>query len=128
MSTQDKCKKCGERYTNSTHKWCKSCHINNLKENFKNWTSKNENIDDIIRKMQLKINEWNDIIFEWIPYDQFNDIKRIYKSADFDTYSAIWKDGPLIYDYENKNEYVRDPDKKFIVGWFNISNAILVKV
>ena len=47
--------------------------------------------------MQLEINEWDDIVVEWIPYNQFTDIKEIRK-GDFETvYSAIWKDGPLHY-------------------------------
>ena len=52
--------------------------------------------------MQLKRNFHDDIIFEWIPYNQFDDIKEIRK-GDFATiYSAIWKGGPLYY---NKNKY-----------------------
>ncbi|GET03553.1 kinase-like domain-containing protein [Rhizophagus clarus] len=45
--------------------------------------------------------------FEWIPYNQFNDIKEIAK-VDFTTlYSAIWLDGPLKYDHNRHN---RDSD------------------
>jgi len=71
------------------YKWCKSCQINNLKGNFTNWTSENEKIDNFIQEMQLKINKYNDIIFEWIPYNQFSDIKEISR-GDFATlHSAI---------------------------------------
>jgi hypothetical protein len=31
------------------HKWCKFCHINHLKNNFTNWTSGNEIIDNFIQ-------------------------------------------------------------------------------
>ncbi|PKY28680.1 hypothetical protein RhiirB3_444964 [Rhizophagus irregularis] len=84
-----KCGKCGKKYTDMTNKWCKSCQINHLKNNFTNWTSKNEKIDNFIQKIQLKINNYNDIIFEWIPYDQFTD-----KSDKYD-FIEIWKNGPL---------------------------------
>ncbi len=47
--------------------------------------------------MHLKINNYYDIIFEWIPYNQFNNIKEISKDDFSTTFSAIWKDGPLIY-------------------------------
>ncbi|CAB5380269.1 unnamed protein product [Rhizophagus irregularis] len=33
-----------------------------------NWISGNEKIDDFIQEMQLKINEYHDEVFEWIPY------------------------------------------------------------
>ena len=74
--------------------------INNLRENLKNWASGDEKIDNFIEEMQLKIDEYDDdddddLVFEWIPYDQFNDIKEIEKNDDFTVYSAIWKDGPL---------------------------------
>ena len=60
------CRKCGKEYTNVYRNWCKPCQIDNLKGNFINWTSGNKKIDDSI-----------DIVFEWIPYNQFNDFKEI---------------------------------------------------
>ena len=61
--------------------------------------------------MQLEINSYNEIIFEWIPYNQFNDIKEIYKD-DFETvYSAIWTDGPLNCD-KYKKVYKRNQNEK----------------
>ena len=68
------CKKCGEEYVNDFG-WCKPCQIDNLKGNFT--TSGNEKIDNFIQEMQLKIDRYNDILFEWIPYNQFSDIKEI---------------------------------------------------
>ncbi|RGB28689.1 kinase-like domain-containing protein, partial [Rhizophagus diaphanus] len=47
--------------------------------------------------MQLKIKSEDDIIFEWIPYNQFNKIEKIGKGGFATVYSAIWKDGPLFY-------------------------------
>ncbi|CAB5382515.1 unnamed protein product [Rhizophagus irregularis] len=41
--------------------------------------SGNEKIDDLIQKIQSKINDPNDIVFEWIPYDQFDGIEEISK-------------------------------------------------
>jgi hypothetical protein len=87
------CKKCGEIYTKIDYKWCKSCQMNDLKQNFTNWTS-----DKLIQEMQLKIKNHDDIIVEWIPYDQFIDIKKIDKDNFNIFYSAIWINGPLKYD------------------------------
>ena len=97
------CNKCGEQYTNIHRNWCKPCQIDNLKGNFTNWTSENEKIDDFIQEMQLKIDKYNDIVFEWIPYNQFSDIKEIGRGGFATVYSAIWKDGPLEYDEEIRN-------------------------
>ncbi|GES95323.1 kinase-like domain-containing protein [Rhizophagus clarus] len=90
------CEKCGNEYDKLKSKyikWCKQCQINNLKNNFTNWTSGNEKIDDFIHKMQLKINKHDDIIFEWIPY-KFFDIKE---NIECGSAIAMWKNGPLIY-------------------------------
>jgi hypothetical protein len=37
--------------------------------------SGNEKIDDFIQERQLKTNK-NDVVFEWIPYNQFNEIGK----------------------------------------------------
>ena len=48
--------------------------------------------------MQLKINDYKDIIFEWIPYNQFININE-----GKDKFSlATWKSGPLLW---NKSEF-----------------------
>ncbi len=123
------CEKCGEIYT---YRWCESCQIDDLKKNFTNWTSGNEIVDDFIQDIQLKINGYNDIIVEWIPYNQFDNVKEISKD-DLDTiYSAIWKDGPLYYclykkEYERKlgNKQVA---LKYLSNSQNITNELLYKV
>src|SRR3954454_19605813 len=92
----------------SIHEWYKPCYLNYLRANFTNWTSKNEKIDNIIQKMQLKTDNPTDIIYEWIPYNQFNDIKEIGKGGFATVYSAIWKNGPLYY----TNKYNRNPNMK----------------
>ncbi|CAB4410384.1 unnamed protein product [Rhizophagus irregularis] len=125
----DYCKNCGEIY--QYQYWCKICQVNKLKENFINWTSGNEKIDNIIQEMQLKINDYNDIIFEWIPYNQFNYIKEIGKGGFATVYSAIWMDGPLRYDYD-KMKYERSPNKqvalKCLHNSHNITNEFLNEV
>ena len=100
----DSCKKCGEEYTIVYEKWCKPCQIDNLKTT--NLTSGNEKIDNFIQEMQLKIKDDESIVFEWIPYNQFSDIKEIGRGGFATVYSAIWKDGPLKYNIISK-EYTR---------------------
>src|ERR1700722_1910005 len=79
------------------YKWCKLCQINYLEKNFTNWSG-NKIIDDFIQEMRLKMNSFWDIVFEWIPYNKFSDIKEIGKSGFNTIYSATWKDGQLCYD------------------------------
>ena len=104
-------------------KWCQSCQINYLKENFIKWTSGNKEIDDVIQEIQLGIYDFNDIVFEWIPYNQFDDIKEISKGSFATVYSAIWKDGPLKYDKDNA-EYTRKSDKNVVLKYLHNSQKI----
>ena len=102
MSSQNKkCYTCDEIHTNE-FKWCDQCHINYFRERFTNWTSGNEKIDNFIQEMRLKIDKYDDIIFEWIPYNQFSDIKEIGKCGFATVYSATWKNGPLNYNKDIK--------------------------
>jgi hypothetical protein len=58
--------------------------------------------------MKLKINSPNDIIFEWIPYYWFDNMKNINSNYAI----AKWEAGPL---YWNKNIYKRGKDKMNIM-------------
>ena len=81
--------------------------------------------------MQLKINSEKDIIFEWIPYNQLDNLKEINKGDFVTVYSAIWKDGPLQYNGYEK-EYSRNSDKKVALKCLhnsqNISSEFLNEV
>jgi hypothetical protein len=48
-------------------------------------------------------------IIEWIPYNQFNEIKKTGNNNS----SAIWKDGPLCY-YSSMDS-TRDSNKKAVL-------------
>jgi hypothetical protein len=120
------CVKCDELYTNVYDKWCEPCQINYLKRNFTNWTSENEKIDQFIQEMQLKINKYDDTVFEWISYSQFSSIKEIFNDEHITVYSAVWKDGPLNYD-SSKYEYIRNQYKVVTLKCLNNSQDITDK-
>jgi hypothetical protein len=105
------CKKCG--YNCHYYEWCQPCQLSHLRENFKNWTSGNEKVDNLIQEMQLKVNSIYYNIFEWIPYAQFDDIKGNSK-----LFLAIWKDGPLRYEFA-KNKYIREKNRDIILKYFS---------
>ncbi|GES81570.1 kinase-like domain-containing protein [Rhizophagus clarus] len=54
------CETCSKICTDLRRCWRSPCKINNLKQNFTNWTSGNEKIDEFIQEMQLKINRYDD--------------------------------------------------------------------
>ena len=94
-------------------------------------TSKNKKVDNLIQEMQLKIKNKNDIVIEWIPYNQFNNIEGINK-GDFTTvYSAVWKNGPLNYNDYIK-DYIRNSDKEVTLRCLhnshNVTNDLLSEV
>ena len=80
-----------------------------IKNNLTNW-SRNKKIDDFIQKMQLEISEYNNVV-EWIPYNQFVNIKKIGKDDDniATMYLAIWSNGSLYFD---KEKWMRKSNEK----------------
>jgi len=76
--------------------------------------------------MQLKINCPCEKVFEWIPYDQFDNIKNVNKDG-----LAIWKSGPLNYNL-SENEYIRIQNQKvglrYLYNSQNMISQILNKV
>jgi len=127
MSSQKafwRCKKCGEQYVN-TNGWCNPCEINDLKNNFTNWTSGNEIIDNLIQGMQLKIDSRDDVIFEWVPYDRFHNIEEKGEDGFAKIYSATWngvvnKSGTMKFDRKVALKYLCSPQ--------NLTNESLNKV
>ena len=93
--------------------------------------SGNKKVDNLIQEMQLKIKNKNDIVFEWISYNQFDNIEKINKGDYATIYSAIWNNGPLNYD-DDKKEYIRKSDKKVTLKCLhdsqNITNELLNEV
>jgi hypothetical protein len=87
--------------------------------NLINWTSGNEKIDNFIIEM---LN--NNTILEWIPYNQFNEIKEAGKNNSITVYLAIWKNGPLYYN-DLYGKYMRDSNKEVTLKYLqNSQNTI----
>jgi hypothetical protein len=122
------CEECDKKYTDINRKWCKPCQINYLKRNFITWTSGNEKIDQFIQEMQLKIDSYNDIIFEWIPYNQFYNIKEIGKCGYTTVHSAIWKYGLLCYDENMSNSHEEIQDEKVTLKYLCNSQYMINKL
>jgi hypothetical protein len=119
------CLTCDEQYIHPHYyyKWCKSCQISYLKENFEKWTSGNERINNFIQEMQSKIENYYDTVTEWIPYDKFDNVEEMAK-YDFTTFHlANWKDGPLEHN-ESTTKYERNPNKAVVLKYlYNNQNV-----
>ena len=73
--------------------------------------------------MHLRIKNNKDIVFEWIPYNQLNNIEEISKGDLATIYSAIWNDGPLYYD-EYEYLCLRKPNRKVVLRCIHNSQNI----
>src|SRR5438128_291804 len=81
----------------------KICPAKRFQQNFKNWTSGNNDIDKLIQDTQLSIHKYANWALEWIPYDRFYDIEYIAKGGFGKVYKANWINGP-INKWDDKNE------------------------
>ncbi|GBC40598.2 kinase-like domain-containing protein [Rhizophagus irregularis DAOM 181602=DAOM 197198] len=98
-----------------------------IAENFANWTSGNEIIDNFIREKQLKYGDVEDnsddgeAVFEWIPYNELIDIKEIENNCFT---KAKLKNGSLHYNRYNK-EWIRRPYETVILrSLYDLQNVI----
>ncbi|GBC09329.1 hypothetical protein RclHR1_08770008 [Rhizophagus clarus] len=72
--------------------FCEYCVQNYLKANFSNWTSGNNDIDNLIQRCQSETLLPSKII-EWIPYNNLQNIKYLTKGGFSNIYTADWIDG-----------------------------------
>ncbi|CAB5360972.1 unnamed protein product [Rhizophagus irregularis] len=83
------CKRCDSKFTDQN--WCYDCEAQKFQEDFPNWTSENESLDELIQYSQLNATT-NDTYFEWINFNRFNNIENM-QSLYYEFYTAIWLDG-----------------------------------
>ncbi|GBC08901.1 hypothetical protein RclHR1_08480004 [Rhizophagus clarus] len=72
--------------------YCEYCIRNYLEAKFSNWTSGNDDIDNLIQKCQMETLKPS-VIIEWIPYNKLENIKYLTKGGFAEIYSAIWIGG-----------------------------------
>ena len=84
------CENCNQECLATTY--CELCVRNYLKENFSNWTSGNDEIDNLIQECQMKTLQ-PDMIPEWIPYNNLQNIEYLTRGGCSEIYTADWIDG-----------------------------------
>ena len=62
------CGECNEPGTGTY--WCQPCNAKRFEENFKNWTSGNKDIDELIQQSQFNA-VYSERCLEWIPFETF---------------------------------------------------------
>src|SRR5438045_8478887 len=86
---------CGECYEPGTGwYWCQPCNTKRFKENFKNWTSGNKDIDELIQHSQLNATYFGNCL-EWVPFEKFQDVTYIAKGGFGKIYLAKWPEGVI---------------------------------
>ncbi|CAB4415753.1 unnamed protein product [Rhizophagus irregularis] len=79
--SRDKCFICNNRYpeklkTTPTTYDCEKCFQMIIEEDFKNWTSGNQELDKVIRQSQLNVKKSNDVFLEVFPF-KFGRLEKI---------------------------------------------------
>ena len=100
------CGECNEPGTGE--RWCKSCNAKRFKENFKNGTSGNKDIDELIQYSQLNALHYTKCL-EWIPFENFQNVTYNTRGGFGKIYSAKWPEGRICYwDIENQKWHKSD--------------------
>ncbi|CAG8651481.1 730_t:CDS:2 [Ambispora leptoticha] len=101
------CPACGGPKTSSN--WCPPCHSKLLLKENPGWTSGDKNLDDFIKQTIIDARRSYDYL-EWIPYENFKNIKLIgrggFATAYFATRTNCLK-GHFTWDAKEK-KYVRE--------------------
>ena len=115
------CGECNEPGTGN--KWCQPCNAKRFEKNFKNWTSGNKNIDELIQQSQLNALHCSKCL-QWIPFENFNNVTYITRGGFGKIYSADWPEGWIFsWDIENQ-EWIRYPGVKVALKILDDSSNI----
>jgi hypothetical protein len=115
---------CGECNKPGTgERWCQPCNAKRFKNNFKNWTSGNKNIDDLIQQSQLNALHYYNCL-EWIPFEKFQNIIYIAEGGFGKIYSAEWHEGNIKYWDINYQKWYRYQYDKYVLKSLNNSSDI----
>ena len=103
--------------------YCEYCVRNYLKANFSNWTSGNDDIDNLIQKYQIESLEPGKVV-EWIPYNNLQNIKYLTKGGCSEIYTADWIDGRY-EEWDSKEQQLIRLGKESVIlkGLENVESA-----
>ncbi|GBC27602.2 uncharacterized protein OCT59_013325 [Rhizophagus irregularis] len=94
------CGECNEPGTGFM--WCQPCNAKRFKENFKNWTSGSEVVDEVIQQSQCNAVHYEKCL-EWVPFESIKDVIYVTMSNGHKLYKAYLSEGKIEYwDIENQ--------------------------
>ena len=103
--------------------YCELCVRNYLKANFSDWTSGNNDIDNLIQKCQIETIIPGKII-EWIPYNNLLNIEYLTKGGCSEIYTATWVVGKYDEWDTKKQQLIRFGTHKVVLKSLeNVENA-----
>ena len=115
------CGECNEPGTGLL--WCQPCNAKRFEENFKNWTSGNKDIDELIQYSQLNAVHYSKCL-EWIPFEKFQNVTYVTRGGFGKVYSADWPEG-YIYSWNVENhKWYRNTDSKVVLKSLDNSSDI----
>ena len=98
------CPECNKPKTSKY--WCNQCNGKQFQQDFPNWTSGNNYIDNFIQETQLSTKHI-DHVLEWIPYNRLTNIKYLAKGGFSTVYNARWLDGYIQWWNYDKKQWFR---------------------
>ncbi|GBC02399.1 hypothetical protein RclHR1_00460037 [Rhizophagus clarus] len=116
------CENCNQKCLGTLY--CEHCVRNYLRSNFSNWTSGNDNIDILIRKCQLETLH-PQMITEWIPYNNLQNIKCLTKDGYSEIYTADWVGGSY-EEWDSNNQQLKRVERPGIQN--QIMKVVLKKL
>ena len=93
--------------------YCEICVQNYLITKFSSWTSGNSDVDNLIQNCQMESFVPN-MIIEWIPYNNLQNIKYLTKGGCSEIYTADWIDGCYFEWDSEEQQLTRKSIFKFI--------------
>ncbi|POG74133.1 kinase-like domain-containing protein [Rhizophagus irregularis DAOM 181602=DAOM 197198] len=119
--TRRTCENCNQECLATLY--CEYCVQNYLKANFSNWTSGNNDIDNLIQKCQIETLR-PDKIIEWIPYNNLQNIEYLTKGGFSEIYTADWIDGKY-EEWDSKEQKLIRFGGQYVIlkGLENVENA-----
>jgi len=98
------CKEC--RQPKISYNWCQPCSAQHFRENFKNWTSGNKEIDKFIQRYQLEAISKHGVL-EWISYKRLKNVEYLAKGGFGKVYKAEWIDSDISHWGEENKKWMR---------------------
>ena|SRR5436190_2086117 len=98
------CPECNKPKT--FYSWCNQCNAKRFQQEFPNWTSGNNYIDNFIQETQLNAKSLFEVL-EWIPYNRLTNIKYLAKGGFSTVYNARWLDGYIESCYYDEKQWTR---------------------